>query len=258
MKKTVLLSLILCIITTALSACSIFKKQSVDTSAKTYSFTVHYYENKTTSYSFSKSDNVIKTNFIAPSGKIITGLFDENDVQYASYDCEINLKTNPTIPNDLYAKYEDVDISYLDDDPFSAYDENPQSISFYSGGTLTWEFNPSQYPVDQKMISACLCNPYADLIITVSFLGKSDAGNHENVFYSKLTVCNETIGSFEMEDFASASTYTKYSYSGTIKAKQLTNGNYKISVNTSAKLGYADYTIKNYKIDFKFIFDSIS
>jgi len=259
--KLVTLTLGVIMIMTSLTACAIFKLGNSDdgngtSNIQAQTITVHYYDGKTMTYTSSAGDKSIQTNFIAPTGKIIVGLFDENDIQYATYDCIVDLISNAVVPSTLYAKYEDVDISYLDSDPFSAYDEDPQAISYYSGGTLTWEFNPSEYPDDQKMISACLCNPYADLIITVSFYGKTtEKNNHDNSFTSKLIVCDETIGSFDIKDFASASSYTKYSYKGTIKAKQLTNGDYEVRIKTSAKYGYADYTIKNYRIDFDFVFN---
>lgn len=219
-------------------------------------FTVNYYDDKTMEYTLKKGEKSVQTNYIAPAGKIIKGLFDKNDVQYADYNCLVELAGVTVIPSVLYAKYEDVDISYLDEDPFSAYDEDPQQISFYSSTTLSWEFDVTEYPEDQKMISACLCNPYADLVITVSFQGKGLGSDHSNTFTSKLSVCNEIVGSLEQKDLGSDTEYSSYKYTAIIKAKQLTNGEYKITLKTGAKLGYADYTIKNYKIEFDFLFES--
>ena len=107
------------------------------------------------------------------------------------------------------------------------------------------------------MIAACQCNPYADLKITVSFTGKGIGdyknGNH-NEFYSTLIVCDENIAEFTTVDLSE--NYTKFTYSATIKAKQLTNGNFQIKVKTSARYGYEDYTVKNYKIDLSFNFNT--
>lgn len=252
-----LVTLLLCIIMsiTTLCACSFFFNSPNDDGEgddTSKSFTVQYYDNKTIDYTVTGSEKSIKTDFIAPSGQVIKGLFDDNDIQYADYDCIVDLK-NRTLPSVLYAKYEDVDISYLNDDPFTAWDENPKQIGFYTGSTLTWKFDPAGYPDDQKMLSACLCNPYADLTITVSFMGKGNT-DRGNEFYSKLIVCDETVDQINYENLGN--NYTKYSYSATIKAKQLTNGNYEVKVKTSAKYGYEDYTIKNYRIDFSFNFNN--
>ena len=229
-----------------------FNNNSANSQPKT--FTVEYYDNKTKQYTSEAGANSIQTDFIAPAGKVIKGLFDKNDIQYADYDCVVDLKK--TIPKTLYAKYENVDISYYNEDPFSAWDEDPHKISFYSGRILTWEFDPTEYPNDRKMIAACQCNPYADLTITVSFTGKGigDYKNgNNNEFYSTLIVCDETIADFEAIDLNE--NYTKFTYSGTIKAKQLTNGNFRIKVKTSASYGYEGYTIKNYKIGLSFNFN---
>ncbi len=262
MGKLVALLLSVIAIIMSSTACSVFSNQpssnagsKTSVSPKETNVTVQYYDGNTFAYTAVAGAKSIQTNFIAPAGKVIKGLFDENGVQYADYDCIIDLKNNAAIPSKLYARYENVDVSYLDDDILSTYVEDPQKIGFYSGRRTTWEFNATANADDQKLISACLCNPYADIVITVSFQGKGGASGNGNLFTSKLIVCDETIGSFKTADFGSKENYTTYSYTGKIKAKQLTNGNYKIMIDTSAKLGYTNYTIKNYKIDIAFDFE---
>ena len=251
------LSLMLLIFT--FPACSIIDDLIKEESPQPVSFTVNYYDGKTKAYTPEKDDKSIQTDFIAPTGKVIKGLFDENDVQYAGYDCVVDLKNNGTMPSILYAEYENVDISYLNEDPFAALDENPRQIGYYSGFNLTWKFDVNDNPDDEKMIAACLCNPYANIRITVSFMGKGQGSKGGNEFISKLLVCGEEVSVYKEDDLEHLygdGGYVKHEYCGIIKAKQLTNADYEFTIKTGAKLGYADYTIKNYKIEFAFDFNS--
>ena len=214
---------------------------------KSFSFAVHYYDDVERSYSVAKGKEV-QCDFIAPEGQVIKGLYSEDGVQYADYACVVEA-SGGSIPEHLYARYEDVDISYLDEDPFLACDEDPLNVSFYNGMTYTWQFEDS---LDQQMIAACRCNPYADLKITVSFVGRGNGKQHNNAYISKLSVNGEAIGSFQQESLGDG--YTNYTYSGTIKAKQLINGDFKITVSAKAKYGYKDYWVKNIQVDFDFDF----
>ena len=253
MKK---IALIIISILTLISLCSCGfvvpnSQSSSDNNVSRDPFTVHYHDDNTRTYTPSGADVSVQCEHLAPAGKFITGLFDENGVQYADYDCKVSL-TSASIPADLYAKYEDVDISYLKEKPFNGLDEEPTTVSFYKGGTFTWTFDPAQRPDDAKMIAACLCNPYAELTVTVSFEGKGSGASHKNEFFSNLQVCNEKIGTFNMMNLGDV--YSKYTYQGTIKAKQLTNGNYEVKVAVGSKYGYEDFTVKNFKLDFDFNF----
>ena len=244
------------ILFSSLTACSVLSNKPSGEGAKESgekTITVNYYESKTKTYTVTSGQKTVPTDFIAPKGKVIKGLYDELDVQYADYDCIIDLKNVSSIPSTLTAKYEDVNISYLDDDPFMTYDEDPKTVKIYNDLKAKWEFNPAQYPNDKKMIAACLCNPYADLTITVSFYGKGQP--KDNTFTSQLIVCNETVGSLKKDVFDSANSYTKYTYTATIKAKQLTNGEYKVTVKSSAG-NYSEYMIKNLRVDFSFSFET--
>ena len=216
---------------------------------------VHYYGEKTKTYTSASGEKTIATNFIAPSGQVIKGLFDESGVQYAGYDCIIDLKSNPQLPSDLYAEYENVDISFLDENPMIIFDEEPVKISFFSSYSHRVYFEQSN-PDEQKLIAACKCNPYADLTITVTFYGKGFGASHSNEFYSMITMGEDTIGSFTTENFASKTEYAKYTYTCTVKAKQLTNANFEFHARQSAQYGYEDYTIKNVRIDMAFTFDN--
>ncbi len=213
--------------------------------------TVHYYDEITRTYTTSNGKS-IQCEFLAPSGQRIVGLFDSSGVQYSDYRCNIDVKSG--MPLDLYAKYDDVDLSYLDSDPFTVLDDEPRKVSYYNGITYTWNFDISEYSQDEEMIAGCLCNPYADLIITVSFLGKGDSWlNHSsNEFQTDLKVYGKEIGHFYAENLGDD--YTLYTYSGTVKAKDFTNGNYEVKLHIGAKLGSEDYTVKNFRIDFKFDF----
>ena len=217
--------------------------------------TVHYYEEKTKTYTSESGANTLETNFIAPAGQVIKGLFDDAGIQYAGYDCIIDLKSNPKLPSDLYAEYEDVDISYLQESPLIVNDEDPTKISFYSTSSTRFTFVATD-PDDQKFIAACLCNPYADVVFTVTFYGKGLGNDNYNDFFSKLWVGEDVIGSYTTEDFDSGTSYTKYTYTCRIKAKQLINQNYQFVLQNSARYGYEDYTIKNCRIDIAFDFES--
>lgn len=251
MKKTVLL-LLVCSILFSLCGCSaLYGTGAGDNSKnKNTEVTVHYYETVTRIYEL-KDKLKVECEHLAPSGQRIVGLFDEYGIQYADYSLIINLNKN-SIPTDLYARYEKVDISYLNKDPFLALDEKPTKVSFYKSNTLSWIFDVSEYPEDENMISACMCNPYADLIIKVSFYGKGNT-SHENQFTTNLKVADETIGKLQVENLGE--NYTLYTYTGTIKAKQLINSNYEVKVYYGAKYGYEEYTIKNIKVDFSFNFE---
>lgn len=257
MKKTILAAICM---TLAISLCGcsfLFSSgQSSNNHSssgnKTKEFTVHYYDENTRKYTLSPSDTYVQCDFFAPTGKYITGLYDSNGIQYADADLKVEGRSSAGLPADLYARYDDVDISYLNFDPLIALDENPKAVDFYSSSSIKWVFDPNQYPDDQKMISACLCNPYAILNITVSFEGKGNGSNHYNEFYSKLKVCDEAVGSISKADLGDG--YTKYTYTAQIKAKQLTNGNYEIVVSYGAKYGYDDYTIKNIRVNLEFDF----
>ena len=249
-------------LTVILSGCSVLfpsnKQKTADGVNKdsngALSFTVHYHEGNTKSYTVTNTDPYVQCDFIAPAGKVIKGLFDENGVQYADCDCKIEPALHSDIPSTLYAQYEDVDISYLASTPLTSLEERPTITSFYRTNSVTWTFDPSESTDHQKMIAACLCNPYADLTITVTFMGKGNGTRKydSNVFYSKLKVCDETIGSFRQADLGDS--YTQYRYSGTIKAKQLINGNYQIKASNATTLGYEEHYIKNIRLDFKFNF----
>lgn len=254
--KKIMLGIVSALLTLSLCSCGLLfpsdQKENGQQSSQEQVVTVHYSGDETKEYTVAKDATHVQCDFIAPSGQVIKGIYNKDGVQYAGYDCNILLSSNTKLPTDLYAKYENVDISYLDKDPFSALDEKPTVTSFYKSNTYTWEFNPEEYEDDQKMIAACLCNPYADLTITVTFYAKGDGTNQNNEFYSKLKVCDEEIGSFSQLNLGND--YAKYTYSGTIKALQLTNGDYKVKVSYGSTLGYEDHTVKNFKVDFKFNF----
>lgn len=268
MKKVFrLLTLLLCvaIVCASFSSCSVFstqsKKEEKNTQPKEQSITVHYYDGKTMTYTLESGKNKIQTNFIAPNGQVIKGLYDDTGIQYADYDCIVDFENNGVVPSVLYARYEDVDISYLDDDPFTTYDEEPHGVSGISGKIGTWEFNPSKYPDDQKMISACLCNPYADLIITATFEGKGFGyESYVDIFTAWVSVCGERVGKFQIKAFDSKDTYTKYTFTARIKAKQLTNGDYEVTFGAKGNYGMTEcrYSIKNIRLDFAFDFNSDS
>ena len=257
--KKIIFAIISILLTLSLCGCgSLFPTNSQDsnqqtTEKETNIITVHYHNNVTKEYTIEKDDTFIQCDFIAPNGEVIKGIYGKDGTQYADYDCKILLSKKASLPADLYAKYEDVDISYLDEDPCTALDEKPTLVSFYRSSKITWTFDPNEYEDDKKMIAACLCNPYADLTITVSFSAKGDGTKNYNEFYSKLIVCGETIGSFTEVDLGD--NYTEYTYSGTIKALQLTNGDYDVKVSYGSTLGYEDHYVKNFRVDFDFDFN---
>ena len=259
MKKTVL-ALISIILSICLCSCGFLfpsdyqASEQKTSSNKNLIVNVHYDNEETKEYTITVNDEFLQCDFIAPCGKVIQGIYDNQGTKYAGYDCKIPLSANVTIPSDLYVKYEDIDISYLEDDPFTALDEKPTVVSYYKANNLTWQFDPEEYSEDEKMIAACICNPYADLTITISFMGKGDGTQKKNEFYSSLKVCDETIGSFK--SFNLGDGYTQYTYSGTIKALQLTNGNYEVKVSYGSTYGYEQYTIKNIRVDFEFNLDN--
>ena len=259
MKKLIrLIALTLCSVTiiASLSACSFFDSSSNRTTTQNITFTVTYYENKTMQYSGS-SNGSVQTDFIAPSGQIIKGLFDENNIQYADCDCIVALK-GKTIPTMLYAKYEPVDNSYYQNNPITFWDEAPRNNFNYTGITNTITFNKSNSN-DKKFIATCLCNPYSDLTISVSFLGKGHPKyiyDNPSKFFSRLFVYNEEVAEFRQTDLGDS--YTKHNYSAKIKAKQLINSDYTIKIETDCEYAYTGYYVKNYKISFQFDFSANS
>lgn len=233
-----------------LSGCSIFYDggaKGADTLPE--NITIHYYGDVSKTYKIEEDTTYVEGAFIAEPGKRIVGLYDENGIQYADYTCKIDL-SDGNVPENLYAKYKDVDISYIDDDPFMVLDEDPKQISFYTGTTYYWDL---EYPEDEEIISACLCNPYADITFVVSFVGKGNRGTYGNTFRSKLKLGDDAIASFAKQDLGKD--YTSYTFSGKVKAKQLTNVGNVFKLLIDARYGTEDYTVKNFRIDISFDFE---
>ena len=217
---------------------------------KEYAVTIHYYDGITRSYTVYNRGNV-NAEILAPSGYVIEGLYDESGVQYTMNDCIVE-NWSSSIPTTLYAKYKKIEkssytLSYI------GLDEDPEKISFYKTKKVTWTLNSGDKN-ESEIINICKCNPYADLTITATFMGKGINSQKytQNTFKYYLIVNDETIASFKSENLGND--YTKYTVSGTIKAKQLMNSNYEIMFSVSSALGYEDYTVKNLTITFSFDF----
>ena len=253
MKRLISMTLLLAVLLSVCCSCGLFPSGGSgdgEEGALPISIKVHYHDDIVRTYTQEDTYEAIQCEQLSPSGKRIVGLFDEDGIQYAGYDCLVQPKKG--MPSELYAKYKDVDISYLQLDPFEALDEDPKKISFYSGTTYSFKFDTSLYPEDEEFISACLCNPYADVVISVSFMAKGDTKNY-NAFISQLKIKDDVIGEFRRENLGNS--YSTYTYSGTVKAKQLMNANYNFGVTLGAKVGVAEYTVKNLKVLFDFAFD---
>lgn len=262
MKKIFrLLTLVLCvaIVCASFSSCSVFstqsKKEEKNTQPKEQSITVHYYDGKTMTYTLESGKNKIQTNFIAPNGQVIKGLYDDTGIQYADYDCIVDFENNGVVPSILYAKYEDVDISGID--TFEYLDENPTWLRYRGDKSVIIKYDADKNSDYQKMVAACLCNPYANLVITVTFQGREIGSNDS--FVSKLKVCDETVKEFRPKQYSNSEEYLTYTYSCKIKAKQFTNGDYEAKGTFAVEsLVYGGCSIKNLVINFAFDFNSNS
>ena len=109
-----------------------------------------------------------------------------------------------------------------------------------------WVINMAEHKI-------CECNPYADVTITVTFMGKGSELHNGNTFKYKVVVGEETIADFKSDDLGD--NYNTYTLSARIKAKQLINSGYEINATASSNYGYEDYMVKNYVITFSFDFD---
>lgn len=250
MKK--IISLILALMLIFLVSAQLLSCDSDKSNSKNeYNVTVHYYDDITRSYTVYNRGK-LEGEILAPSGHIIIGLFDESGVQYAMSDCVVD-SWNANIPTTLYAKYEKVEkTSYTLGE--IGWDEQPKTVSFYQGIKTTWDLNTGD-TTEAKIIEICECNPYADLTITVKFMGKGVNSQKytPNKFKYKVLVNDEAIGNFASENLGSS--YTEHTVTATIKAKQLMNAGYEIIATASSSLGYEDYTVKNFVITLSFNFD---
>lgn len=250
MKKITTYFLTFTLILSILSQFVSCGSNNFDTNSKSeYEVTVHYYDGITRSYTV-HNYGALNAEILAPSGHIIVGLFDESGVQYSMDDCVIdNWKSN--IPTTLYAKYEKVTkVSYTLSK--IGFDEDPKKVSFYSSRKTTWDLNSAD-TLESKIIKICECNPYADVTITVTFMGKGSELHNGNTFKYKVVVGEETIADFKSDDLGD--NYNTYTLSARIKAKQLINSGYEINATASSNYGYEDYMVKNYVITFSFDFD---
>ena len=250
MKKSLTLFftfiLILSIITQLISCGS----KNFDTNAKSeYEVLVHYYDDITRSYTV-RNYGTLNAEILAPSGHIVIGLFDESGVQYSMNDCVVD-KWNSSFPTSLYAKYEKVTKTSYTLSKIG-YDEDPKQVSFYSSRKTTWDLNSAD-TLDSKIIQICECNPYSDVTITVTFMGKGKEAHNGNTFKYKVVVGEETIANFASDDLGD--NYNTYTLSATIKAKQLINSGYEIKATASSNYGYEDYMVKNYVITLSFDFN---
>lgn len=250
MKKlfTLFLTFILMLsIITQLISCG---SKNFDTNAKSeYEVLIHYYDGITRTYTVGNYDK-LTAEILAPSGNIIIGLFDESGVQYATNDCIVD-KWKSSFPTTLYAKYEEVTKTSYTLGKIG-YDEDPKKVSFYSARKTTWDLNSSNTS-ESKITQICECNPYSDVTITVTFMGKGKESHNGNTFKYKVVVGEETIAYFTSDDLGD--NYNTYTLSATIKAKQLINSGYEIKATASSNYGYEDYMVKNYIITLSFDFN---
>ncbi len=215
-----------------------------------YFITVNYYDTVTRTYTVN-SGNYLQAEKICPSGKIIIGLFDADGVQYADSTCTTSVVSD-TFPAQLYAKYLDVSTEKINFSGDILMDENPTTVSFYKTYTLTWDHKSNSTSEEKEFIEACECNPYADLTITLTFAAKG-APTSMNELIVKLNILDETVASITKSE--PGNSYTTYTLTATIKAKQLTNADYKAVAKATSKLGYDDYIVKNFDISYQFDFD---
>ena len=100
---------------------------------------------------------------------------------------------------------------------------------------------------------------YADVNIKVTFFGKSDKDPYfsTNYFYSQIYLKDNAVGEFTQTKLSS--NYSVYTYTATVKAKQITNASYEIKVIAAENYPYDfsdDYVVKNFNIEFKFEFEN--
>ena len=226
-------------------------KPSEQKGSKEYTVTVKYYEDVSREYTVKQGDS-LKAEQLAPSGKRIVGLFGVDNVQYADYTCKTDAWKS-SYPTTLQAKYEEVSTKIIDFSDDVVLDESPQKVSFYKEIKITRDYSVPSTKEQRDFVAACQCNPYADLTITVTFLGKGNQPNRDNDFIATIIVADEVVTRMQEEKLAE--NYTKYTMKATVKAKQFTNGGYKLVVKATSRYGYENYTVKNFDVAYQFSFD---
>lgn len=202
--------------------------------------TIHYYNSITRDYDATNATKTgVNIEALAEKGKRIVGVFDSDGVQYADYQCCVNVSKG--CPADLYVRYDDAIRHYSGG---TTFEENPIYISYYSGRKISYDYAQPSTGTEIQLASSLKCNPYAQVTITVSFLLKGSSKS--NRFQSFIWVGNETLAS--IEEVKNYSEWTSCSMTASVSAMQIVKNNYKIIAGFRSSYGYEDYMIKNIKI----------
>ena len=250
--KTMVCLVIITILGATLFGCSIFSSYSDANKNTEYTVTVHYYDDITRSYTFN-TYKTVQLAFLAKSGDYMIGVFDSDGVQYS--DCDGILDTSKSsYPTDLYAKYATYSGTYKTE---VDNDENPVVVQFWQPAGFVYEASFKKHNSEQgkKLAAACMCNPYADLKITLhySVKGNSTSGN---IFQAFMYVGDETIAGYSNKEYLDS--YEKKTLTAKIKAKQFTSNKFELNAKLNSNYGYNNYYIKNVYATFELIFSENS
>lgn len=226
-------------------------KSSQTTAAqpKTYRVTVHYYGNITRSYTV-KEGEPTPAEMLAESGNYIVGLYDGNNVRYADESCVLEPSVPSGLPADLYAKYETYGGSYSKKN--QTYDENPKSVDIISPATAVFDLN-NAVPEERALISACKCNPYADVTITFSFQYKVGENPYRAVLEAYIQIGDEKVETLKKVD--KNQNYPVCQLAAHVKAKQLTDNSFQVKCSASGTDGFGGvYLAKNLAIRYDITF----
>ena len=264
MKKTIIRILTVCLAVLALfsaTGCSFLmskgtsvggnttnKPQTTAAQPKTYQVTVHYYGNNTRNYTVKEGESV-SAEMLAESGNYIVGLYDGNDIRYADESCILEPTASSEFPTELYAKYERYSGSYSQKN--QEYDENPKSVNMISPATAVFKLN-SAVSEERALISACKCNPYADLTITFTFQYKVGKNPYNSTLEAYIQIGSQKVETLSKED--RDQNYVVCQLVAHIKAKQLTDNSFTVKCCVYGGGGNSYYSVKNHTIRYDMAF----
>lgn len=222
--------------------------QTTAAQPKTNRVTVHYYGNVTRSYTVEAGKST-SAELLAESGNYIVGLYDGNNVRYADESCVLEPSAPSGLPADLYAKYETYGGSYSKKN--QTYDENPKSVDIISPATAVFDLN-NAVPEERALISACKCNPYADVTLTFSFQYKIGQNPYQTTLEAYIQIGSEKVETLSKTD--SNQNYTVCRLVAHVKAKQLIDNSFQVKCGVYGGGGLKYYSVKNHAIRYDITF----
>lgn len=217
------------------------------TSSKTTSVSVTFNTGESREYKVTKDGTIV--DFIAKSGTRLTGIETEDGVKIADDDGIMRISSQLSNKDSIKAR-----ATYADAiTTFTAkvlWEESPQSIDVYHTGTNLWYLEWSDEN-DAGFMSTIKCNPYASLTISIFVDVKESASTSvvNNSFIFGLKLGDDTIAN-GTTDLKRNTQYATHTVSGTVKAMQFSNANFKVTRVVSAKYANTKYLVKNLRMEF--------